>query len=321
MPTITLRKIILLLAIPAIVFACSPSKKDAKNPFPNTIGLSATPQRTLLLAKTIPFRMTFLSPTPTPRLSLITKTKFLLRSTHTPTRTATPTAVPTIDDFFARCPTAQEIAAVNQSLTLTFETDPTAGTLVCTASTGSADLTALQKRAYQSVLIMKYLSFDAPLPWTNNNLYDWFVGTIHGIRFRADIANSYCCEPANTINIEVASNTYLVLTDHWLDPSIAGGLMDAMVLFIHEARHNNGYPHTCNNGADDKTIAELGSWGVQYYILQWLAQHGDRGFLKAPGGAPNLYRQMALNDSLAIQRACFCNEPTATPGASPTLAP
>jgi hypothetical protein len=168
---------------------------------------------------------------------------------------------------------------------------------------------------------MKYLSFDAPLSWTNKNLYDWFAGTITGIRFRSNITYSYCCDPANTIDVKVASNSYLMLTDRWIDASIAGGLMDTMVLFAHEARHNEGYSHTCSNGQDDKTIAEMGAWGVQFHLLEWLAQHSDRAFLTAPGGDPNLYRQTALNDSLMIQRTSFCNEPTATPGNPPTLAP
>jgi len=39
-----------------------------------------------------------------------------------------------------------------------------------------------------------------------------------------------------------------------------------MVLFIHEARHNEGLPHTCST--NDQTLSELGSWGVQYYMFE-----------------------------------------------------
>jgi hypothetical protein len=293
----TLPNIILLLAMPAILFACNFPQPTAMLPLQITNSPTSTPQVTLKLSPG-------------------------LRSLKTlPTlNTPTPTAAQTIDAFFARCPTAAEIAAVSSAVTLAFETDPTAGTLVCKASDGSADLTALKKRAYQSVLIMERLAFDAPLPWTAKSLSDWFHGSIHGIRFRSDITYSYCCEPANTIDIAVASNSYLMLTDRWIDDSIGGGLMDTMVLFVHEARHNAGYPHTCANGQDDKTIGELGAWGIQFYLLQWLAQHSDRAFLAAPGGDPALYRRIALSDSLMIQRSRFCNEPTATPGDAPTLA-
>ncbi len=227
----------------------------------------------------------------------------------------------TVDDFFARCPTAEEIAAINRDLTLKFEGDPTAGTLACKASEGSADLTPLQKRAYQSVLIMQQLHFDQPLPWTDKSLYQWFTSTIKGMRFSKDFSSSYCCDPPDVIDIKVADNSYLMLTDRWIDPSIGGGLQDTMVLYVHEARHNEGFPHTCSNGQDDKTIAELGAWGVQYDLLLWLAQHGEPGFLVPREGNPNSYRLIALSDAMDIQSSRFCGEPTATSGPPPTLVP
>ncbi len=233
-----------------------------------------------------------------------------------------PTATPefsTVDEFFERCPTAKEIAALLADLKITFEVGPTRGTLACKESEGSRDLTPLQKRAYQSIMIMKAIDFDSPLPWTDKNLYQWFIDTIDGIRFRADAQNSFCCDPANVINIQVAENSYIFLTGRWIDPPMGGGLMDTMVLFVHEARHNEGYGHTCN-GQDDQTIAEMGSWGVQYYLLQWLAQHTDPAFFRAPGADPNQYRQIALNDMVMIQKSRFCSEPTVTPGDAPTLA-
>ncbi len=165
---------------------------------------------------------------------------------------------------------------------------------------------------------MKAISFDAPLPWTDKTLYQWFIDTIDAVRFRADITYSYCCEPANVINIRVAENSYVMLTGRWVDPAIGGGLMDTMVLYVHEARHNEGYGHTCSS--NDKTIAEMGSWGVQYYLLQWLAQHTDPVFFRAPGGDPDSYRRIALNSMVMIRKSCFCNEPTITPGEAPTLA-
>jgi hypothetical protein len=286
-----IRKIFLCLLLPVIIFACN-------------LPLNKTSPTDTELPTVTPYLM--------PNLPLAQKTLRIL---------PTATTAPTIDDFFARCPTAAEIASVDKDLDLKFETDPTAGTLACKASDGSADLTTLQERAYQSVVIMKYLTFDAPLPWTDKNLFVWFTGTIKGIRFRSDIQYNSCCQPANVINIKVADNSYLMVTPRWIDPTVGGGLMDTMVLYVHEARHNEGFPHTCANGQDDKTIAEKGAWGVQYYLLEWLAQHSERAFLRTTGPEPEIYRMIALNDSLMIQRASFCNEPTATPGDPPTLAP
>jgi hypothetical protein len=285
------RKIFFFLLLPFIILACN-------------LPLNKTSPTNTELPTVTPYWMSSLPPVQRPLRIL-----------------PTATASPTIDEFFARCPTAEEIALVDKDLNLKFETDPTAGTLACKASDGSADLTTLKLRAYQSVVIMKYLSFDAPLPWTDKNLSVWFTGLIKGIRFRSDIQYSSCCEPANVINIKVADNSYLMLTPRWIDPALGGGLMDTMVLYVHEARHNEGFPHTCAGGQDDKTIAEKGAWGVQYYLLQWLAQHSDRAFLRTTGPDPEIYRKIALDDSLMIRRSRFCGEPTATPGDDPTLAP
>ncbi|MGB7537685.1 MAG: hypothetical protein WBM17_04030 [Anaerolineales bacterium] len=235
--------------------------------------------------------------------------------------TGRPTSTPayaTIDEFFDRCPTAKEVAALEADIPVTIDSDPTAGTLACKESEGSLDLTPLQKRAYQSILIMKVIRFDAPLPWTDKSLYPWFVDTVDGIRFRTGLANSFCCEPANVINIQVADNSFIFLTDRWIDPAMGGGLMDTMVLYVHEARHNEGYVHTCN--CDDNTIAEMGSWGVQYYLFQWLAQHIDPAFFWAPGGDADYYRRIALGNMVSTRKLRFCKEPTVTPGAEPTLA-
>jgi hypothetical protein len=141
---------------------------------------------------------------------------------------------------------------------------PRGGKLVCTAASGSADLTLLQRRAYQTLQAMQRLQFSKPLPWTNQSLYDWFVNTIKGIRFRSDTEFSFCCDPKDTINVKIANNTFLVLTDRWVDPQTGDGLMNEVVLYVHEARHNQGYGHTC--GTDDKTIAELGAWGCSIIL-------------------------------------------------------
>jgi hypothetical protein len=54
----------------------------------------------------------------------------------------------TVDSFIANCPSAADIAAISADQSLSFEADPTAGTLVCTAAAGSANLTRAQERAY-----------------------------------------------------------------------------------------------------------------------------------------------------------------------------
>jgi formylglycine-generating enzyme required for sulfatase activity len=246
----------------------------------------------------------------------------------------------TAADFFKRCPTADEVADVNSKLVLTFPNDPTAGTLVCKTADGSADLTLLQKHAYQAIIIMKYLQFDQPLPWTDKQLYDWFTSAVSGINFDYSEGDSQCCVNGMII-AKVQDDTFIMTQNVWANgvkgPEITGetglgaswgpGLMDTTGLFVHEARHNEGdrHLHLCKpiNGTfiNDLHLADMDAYGVQYYFFLWMAQHGDPAFLKAPGSDPNAYRETAMYDAYMILKYHFCNDPTPTPGPMPTVMP
>lgn len=185
----------------------------------------------------------------------------------------------TVDELLDTCPSPQEIASINSDFTLSFESDPSAGTLVCTAAAGSEDLTLLQKNTYQILRVAREIPFDVPPPWTTKNLYDWLKGAIHGIRFRTDIPLSFCCDPTGVINILEAPNSTNLLTSRWDDPQFGFGLDTYLNLVVHEARHSEGFGHTCGTG-NDQTLAELGAWGVVYYYYEWLAFHSGN-FLTA----------------------------------------
>jgi hypothetical protein len=253
-----------------------------------------------------------LPPAPAPTLS----------TTPQPSLTATP-APENVQDILDRCPTAAEIDSIDAGLTLGFTGDPTAGTLICRAADGSADLTLLQERAYQVLGIMQRLEFDQPLPWTGLSLYDWFTSNIDHINFNSSVAYSSCCRPPRTMNL--VTGLFAIETGRWLqagkpDVNVEG----LMVLMIHEARHSDGHYHTCGP-ARDKTIAELGSFGVQYYTYVWLAYHSDPAFMTSGSPQPNLYRE--INRDMAIRfrmssdagNGPFCQEATITPGPSPTV--
>ena len=63
-----------------------------------------------------------------------------------------------------------------------------------------------------------------------------------------------------------------------------------MALFAHEARHNEGLPHTCGT-FNDQTISELGAWGIEHYLFEWMAfRSGQYMFPKDYGAAPSQYR-------------------------------
>jgi formylglycine-generating enzyme required for sulfatase activity len=259
-----------------------------------------------------------------------------VRPENTLVTSITPTATPgepTLADFFKRCPTAAEVADVDARLILTFENDPTAGTLVCTAAAGSADLTYLQKKAYQTVIIMKYLQFSQPLPWTNKQLYDWFTSAVRGIDYISGTGNSSCCQDG-IIAMPVNPDAFILTSDVWVSgrkgpelysepgtgESWSGGLMDVVGGYIHEARHNegNGYPHVCDPGKDT-SLSEMGSYGIQYYFFYWLANYSDRDFLRSPGEDPNIYFKTAMYYAYQILNYRFCNDPTPTPGHVPTI--
>lgn len=216
------------------------------------------------------------------------------------------TAISPADVLLASCPTAAELAAIDADLRLVFESDPSAGRLVCSSVQGSRDLTSFQRIVYTTLLVMKKLEFNQPLPWTDEQLYPWFVNTVDGIRFRSDITYSYCCDPEGMINIQtdLAVND----TNRWIDPQLNTGADGLLGLFVHEARHNEFGGHTC--GTNDNTRAELGAWGVQYYLDTYLASNlKDPAFLAIP--EPSLasyYSQVAADNADRLLGSSFCQE-------------
>jgi hypothetical protein len=153
------------------------------------------------------------------------------------------------------CPPASAIREIDADVKLEFLEDPTAGTFVCHAAEGSADLTWLQKGAYQKLWLLKRLQFDTPLPWTTKSLWEWFIGNVHKIQYlRTNYAR--CCGSGGVMWLPATSAVF-----GFPDPS---GL-------VHEARHGDRKPHTC--GTKDQTISEMGAFGVVYYFDLWLADH------------------------------------------------
>ena len=149
-----------------------------------------------------------------------------------------------------------------------------------------------------------------------------FISIIKGIRFRNDIQYSSCCNLANTVNL--VTSLYTLETDRWLGAGILDECIQSlMMLLITEARHNEGHPPTC--GTLDKTISEMGAFGVLYWAYVWLAGHSDPAFMTPGGGQPDLYRM--LNCDLAVRFLApreqgagpFCQEATTTPGPTQSI--
>ena len=79
--------------------------------------------------------------------------------------TAQSTCPSPVDQLLGRCPTAAELAAVRSEISVTIDT--TTGPLACTAAAGSADLTGLQERVYQALLVMRALRFSDVSRWAD----------------------------------------------------------------------------------------------------------------------------------------------------------
>ncbi len=222
--------------------------------------------------------------------------------------------------IIAQCPTPAEVSASDRDLMLTFESDPTVGQIVCSAAQSSHDLTLLQAQVYRVLTVMRQLEFNRPLPWTSDSLYGWFVSSIRGIRIRGDRGTSFCCDPDDIINIQAQN---LAALRYPSDFQYVGSLM---VLFVHEARHNNGFPHTCFvgvgtgprpdtrisrsqeefagvvPGSNDDTIAQLGAWGVQYHLDIFLGSHSDPAFI------PPAMQSKFTRDAQIICNTRFCQD-------------
>ena len=218
--------------------------------------------------------------------------------------TPEPLHVPPVDRFLATCPTAAQVAAVNRDLRLDFEFDATAREpLACRSSERLSRPSPMKRRVYNTLRLMQQIEFDQPLPWTKAPLYRWLTTTIRGIRFRSDITNSFCCNPERVINL--APNTVVNDTDRWLDPALGAaiGLSGWMPLIVHEARHADGYPHTC--GSKNRTIEELGGWAAHYYLLRWLTEHTDQTFFLS---GPRTYNDRLKGKADETLKNHFCGK-------------
>jgi hypothetical protein len=183
------------------------------------------------------------------------------------------------------CPTAAELDLIDSEVTLSFEGGSVGGPLLCRALDGSRDLTEVEAKVYQALALMKSITFDSPLPWTDRSLYDWFRLSVAGVRFRTDITTAGCCNPARVINMPGGS---LAGSTRW-------SYLEGMV---HEARHTNNVPHTC--GTLDNTIAELGAYGVTYQLMVWIGTRWP--------AATQAERDYVLNRAALLRASAFCKE-------------
>jgi hypothetical protein len=212
-----------------------------------------------------------------------------------------------VDQFLARCPTKAQLQEIDSVVLLRFDSDPTArqGIGACHESKDSRDLTAFQKRVYNSIRLLKEVSFDEALPWTSKSLFDWFAEAAETVVFRDEISLSFCCRPDGVINLRTRGLA-ISETDRFIDPRLDDGIATFILLLLHETRHAEGFRHTCGTNADLR-LTEMGAWGLQYSLDVWMADHGDPTYFAAPDTD---YRQFFMDDAERIVQAYFCLQPT-----------
>jgi hypothetical protein len=237
-----------------------------------------------------------------------------------------------IDELLTTCPSAEALAEIDNDLDLVFDAvaianDPP----VCFTADGSRDLSRAQERAYQSLLTMKALKFDAPLPWTDQDLYTWFGGVIDGIIFEE--TSNFCCGPGPSgtglyLHVRLGDSSAVFATELWAN-GVGLGMLNMVDVMVHESRHAETGQHTCADLASDATADELGAWGTVYSLHQWLAYHADPCFLRptAPLEArfmpqvtdPHGYQLASLNvaDRTAQVRFCEVSPPLADVASKP----
>jgi hypothetical protein len=177
----------------------------------------------------------------------------------------------------------------------------------CQASFTGATLSPFQKRVYNTILLMKEIEFDQPLPWTSKTLFEWFADAADTILFRDDLSLSFCCQPAGVINLRT-QGLAIGQTDRF-STWIGDGIASFLLLLVHETRHAEGFRHTCGTNADLR-LTELGAWGVQYSLDLWLADHADPEYFSA---TDTDHRQFFRQDASRVVQAYFCLQPTPSP--------
>lgn len=227
-----------------------------------------------------------------------------------PSPASTHTSLPstTIEDLLVACPSPEQVASVDRDLFLDFVYDITADTQVCSTSNGSVDLSLVEKNLYHAILAMRWIEFDEPLPWTELTLYDWFIQAVNGVIVDGQEEYSHCCTEDGMIVLALGENSFVTHTDRFLRDEVGQGGFDGVngvdpliFLLAHEARHNEGYPHTCEND-NDQTLAEMGSWAIVYYLNLWLADHTNPEFLRSQVQSNDWYDLMYAGEARCAAR-------------------
>jgi hypothetical protein len=107
---------------------------------------------------------------------------------------------------------------------------------------------------------------DRPVEFLNEAGGPWIRRTVRGVVLDANMpagVRAQCC----------GSDRLIHWSTGWLpNPSSPHDVRVAAAILVHEARHAQGYRHTCPDQRRDRTFDEGGAWAVH---AAWLRHMGD----------------------------------------------
>jgi len=184
----------------------------------------------------------------------------------------------TASELLKTCPTETEIKMIRKDFNIVFDKEP-----VEWSCTEGGKESSVMLSMYNTFRLMKCTPFDKNFLWAPkyNNMYSWMKS------LELTQIEYFMCKPGDECS-NAASKDIIYLEMNNLDDPIyreiintnsGGGAGHLPVLMIHESRHtiNGGYKgHTCS--PNDQTLQELGAWGVQYHLLNMLADNTGNYF-------------------------------------------
>jgi hypothetical protein len=243
-------------------------------------------------------------------VDLTTDCSHVALSPHPCDRSPTRLDPPDLPDL--PCPSPAEFEEVQQAVPVRVDSDVSRGTdgLACRAADGSVDLSVVENHVYQSLLFLRRVQFDRPLPWTSRPVFEWVRRTIPAGIVVGSTGNSHSC-------LGCTGPIHVVYSSaHSLRPTVTSLIAS---LIVHEARHADGWAHTCgrsptyfNANVRDRSVSEMGAFGVQYLLLYWIGHHSNEEPV-----VRDFYRKYAAQ---ILGGGSFCCECGAQGRAAPSLA-
>jgi len=217
--------------------------------------------------------------------------------------------ITSIDAFLKQCPPQDELEILERDFPVLYE-PAHGGPFVpysCSGTISQRTVLSDALAVYQALRVIRHMKLSEPLPWTDLHPYEWLKSKVGAIIVSSTATYDHCChavdvsgKPEGTLAITIrkASDSLLQYRTWWVNPQAGVGHDGLVLLIFHEARHVD-VPHTCGSG--DAMLEEMGAWGVQYTVAQWIA---DRR-IEIGTHISSYYQNAARsNAQLALERIC-----------------